>query len=273
MAVRSVPPPVTSTRELVTAADIEIAYGERVIAQNVNLTVTAGQFVSIVGRSGCGKTSLLRVIAGLLRPRSGTLVQRRDGHGRPEVSMVFQQDNLFAWLSAERNVSFALESVGVPRREALQRAHQELARVGLEASAGMRPKRLSGGMRQRVNLARALVTDAPVILMDEPFSGLDYLTRHAMQELTSGLVEDDRAVIFVTHDLEEAVFLSDRIVVMSPEERTVIASIDVPGGRPRPAESRRSPEFQELVARLQDLVVGDRGISDRSADGEEASRV
>jgi NitT/TauT family transport system ATP-binding protein len=110
-------------------------------------------------------------------------------------------------------------------------------------------------MRQRVNLARALVTDAPVVLMDEPFSGLDYLTRHAMQDLTSTLVEKDRAVVFVTHDLEEAVFLSDRIIVMSPEEKTVIAQVEVPGGRPRLPELRRSSRFQAMVADLQDLVV------------------
>lgn len=264
MTVTDIAPPPTARTTLVEITDLVIAYGEQIIAHSLDLRIAAGEFVSIVGRSGCGKTSLLRIIAGLNRPRSGSVIQARDSRGRPDIAMVFQQDNLFNWLSAERNVSFSLESQGVKRNVALQRARAELARAGLAGSATQRPKRLSGGMRQRVNLARALATDAPVVLMDEPFSGLDYLTRHAMQELTSTLVEDERAVVFVTHDLEEAVFLSDRVIVMSPDEKTVIAQVEIPGGRPRMPELRRTVEFQTMVGDLQDLVVHDNGAAGAS---------
>jgi NitT/TauT family transport system ATP-binding protein len=221
------------------------------VLQDVSLSVRAGEFVALVGASGSGKSSLLRVLAGLLRPDmgrvacDGTEVTGRPG---PERGMVFQADRLFPWRTALGNVLFALECARVPRVEAKERAMAALAAVGLARFAGHHPHRLSGGMRQRVNVARALALNPRVLLMDEPFSALDAQTREMMQaELLRIWERDRKAVVFVTHQIDEAVWLADRVVVLAASPGRVVRDIPVPLSRPRRLEDKRAPEFQAVA--------------------------
>jgi NitT/TauT family transport system ATP-binding protein len=216
-----------------------------------NLTVGAREFVGIVGPTGCGKSTLLNVAAGLLAPATGeTLV-----FGQPLTDLnrhagyLFQQDAVMPWKTARDNVAIALEVAGTPRVEAVERAQDWLRRVGLSAFADRYPHQLSGGQRKRVGLAQVLIRDPKILLMDEPFGPLDAQTRQIMGNLLLDLWAGDRkAVLFVTHDLEEAIALSDRVIIMSagPEAR-VIGDHAIDLGRPRDAtEVRLLPRFHEL---------------------------
>ena len=219
--------------------------------EKARLSVAQGEFVAIVGPTGCGKSTLLNVVAGLLRPASGT-VRIFD---RPLVGLhrdagyLFQADALFPWKTALDNVAIGLEIAGTPRKEALARAQSWLASVGLEAFAGRYPHMLSGGQRKRVGLAQVLIRDPKILLMDEPFGPLDAQTRQIMGNLLLELWNADRkAVLFVTHDLEEAIALADRVVIMSagPSSR-IIGDWRVPLARPRDIfEARLGQEFHAL---------------------------
>lgn len=217
----------------------------------VTLDVAAGEFVSIVGPTGCGKSTLLNIAAGLLRPSAGAIAV----FGQPLAGInagagyLFQQEALMPWKTAIDNVAVAIEVAGVKRTEALDRARQWLARVGLGGFADRYPHLLSGGQRKRVALAQTLIRDPKILLMDEPFGPLDAQTRQIMGNLLLELWAADRkAVLFVTHDLEEAIALSDRVVIMSagPEARIIgDHRIDLP--RPRDAaEIRLEPRFHQL---------------------------
>ena len=219
--------------------------------EQVDLAIDEGEFVAIVGPTGCGKSTLLNAVAGLLTPAAG----RVDVRGRPvagitaEAGYLFQQDALMPWKTAQDNVAVALEVMGASRAEAGAQARQWLARVGLARFAERYPHQLSGGQRKRVALAQMLIRNPSILLMDEPFGPLDAQTRGLMGDLLLSLWSGDRkAVLFVTHDLEEAIALADRVVVMSagPSSRIVAEHvIDLP--RPRAtSEIRLDPHFHAI---------------------------
>lgn len=221
----------------------------------VDLEVAAHEFVAIVGPTGCGKSTLLNVAAGLLRPAEGRVLsfgQPLHGLNR-RAGYLFQQDALMPWKTALENVAIGLEVAGVVRREARERAQSWLERVGLGGFAQRYPHTLSGGQRKRVGLAQMLIRDPALLLMDEPFGPLDAQTRLIMGDLLLRLWSGDRkAVVFVTHDLEEAIALADRIVIMSAGPRSrIIGDFAVPLPRPRDiAEVRHEGVFQELHRRI-----------------------
>ena len=219
--------------------------------EKARLSVAPGEFVAIVGPTGCGKSTLLNVAAGLRRPASGTVKVFEaplTGLNR-DAGYLFQADALFPWKTAIDNVAIGLEIAGTSRNEALQRAHAWLASVGLDAFAGRYPHMLSGGQRKRVGLAQVLIRDPKILLMDEPFGPLDAQTRQIMGNLLLDLWNADRkAVLFVTHDLEEAIALADRVVIMSAGPRArIIGDWRVPLPRPRDiSEVRMEKEFHSL---------------------------
>ena len=219
---------------------------ETVAVDNFSLTVNKGELISIVGPSGCGKTTILRCIAGLLQPTSGkvTLGDKECTTSGSDRGMVFQDFALFPWRSVLGNVEFGMEVAGVPKEERRERALKYIKAVGLEKFADSRIHELSGGMKQRVGIARAMVMHPAVILMDEPFGALDAQTRNIMQEMLVKIVEHSaRTILFVTHSVDEALFLSDRVVILSKRPSSIYKIIDVPGSRPR---DRTNPEFTEL---------------------------
>ncbi|WP_431921552.1 ABC transporter ATP-binding protein [Micromonospora wenchangensis] len=221
---------------------------------DINLTVRAGEFVALLGASGCGKTTLLRIVDGLETASEGELLI----DGRPQNApgtdrgFVFQQDNLLPWRTVLRNVTFGLELQGVNRRTAQQQATEYLELVGLKGFEKYYPHELSGGMRQRVNLARAFTIRPDILLMDEPFAALDAQTREVMQTelLRMWQQTDGRTVMFVTHQIDEAIYLADRIVVMTARPGRVKEIIDVPFARPRTLDLKRSPEFSAIYDRI-----------------------
>ncbi|MFT4162157.1 ABC transporter ATP-binding protein [Shinella sp.] len=223
------------------------------VLDNISLTIRENEFVSLVGASGCGKSTLLSIIAGLQSHDVGELkVDGNDilGPGA-DRGVVFQSYTLLPWLTARKNVEFALEATGYPRSEITELALTQLKLVGLEAFADRYPAQLSGGMKQRVAIARALSYKPKLLLMDEPFGALDALTRVQMQELLTSVWEREKlTVIFVTHDVEEAVFLSDRIFVMASNPGRIKTIYDVPLPRPRTPETHRLPEFALLQAEV-----------------------
>jgi NitT/TauT family transport system ATP-binding protein len=200
--------------------------------RNVSFSVGVNEFVCIVGPSGCGKSTLLRIIAGLEAPTTG--VVRFDALSRARGGLVVQENGTFPWMTVTDNVAFGLKLGGMPKSERRERARVFLERVGLAAFADHYPHELSVGMRQRLGIGRAVVMEAPLLLMDEPFGALDAQTRRHMQnELLSIWAADRRTVIFVTHDIEEAVLLGDRVLVMSARPASIVAEIPVPLDRPR----------------------------------------
>lgn len=203
---------------------------------NIHLTVEEGEFLVLLGPSGCGKSTLLELLAGLQTPDAGTVAFRGDPVTAPrrELGVVFQDPALFPWRPLAKNVSIGLEIAGVPAAERDERARHELERVGLGAFAQSYPHELSGGMRQRAGIARALAADPEVLLMDEPFGAVDHLTRVQLQEdLLKLWSEQRRTVVFVTHDVGEAVYLADRIVILSPRPGRIAKEIAVTAPRPR----------------------------------------
>lgn len=222
-----------------------------VAVAKTDLSVASTEFVSVVGPTGCGKSTLLNVAAGLLKPAAGTVTV----FGRPLAGLnaragyLFQADALMPWKTAIDNVAVALEPQGVPRAEALVRARDWLRRVGLAAFTDRYPHMLSGGQRKRVALAQVLIRDPEILLMDEPFGPLDAQTRQIMGNLLLDLwAQNRKAVMFVTHDLEEAIALADRVVVMSAGPSSeILGDFPVPLARPRDiAEIRLEPEFHRI---------------------------
>lgn len=220
----------------------------------VNLSVEKNEFVTILGPSGCGKTTLLRIIGGLVEPATGTVTTNGAPVNGPNqnCSIVFQNFALMPWATVLKNVLFGLEMRGEPAGTQVEKARAAIEAVGLKGFEDKYPRQLSGGMQQRVGLARALVVSTPIMLMDEPFGALDQQTRRYMQEELLRLwQQDQRTVIFVTHDMDEAILLGDKVVLMSnrPGRIDEVISIDFP--RPRdPEVVERSPEFAELKNHL-----------------------
>jgi len=222
-----------------------------------NLEVAENDFITILGPSGCGKSTLLRIVAGLDRPTAGEVLldARRIAGPGADRGMVFQSYTLFPWLTVLDNVCFGLRERGVPRPQQLEAANAFLHKVGLRGFEQHYPKQLSGGMQQRVAIARALANDPRILLMDEPFGALDHQTRELMQELLLGIWEAERkTVLFVTHDIDEAVFMGSRVVVMSARPGRIKLDREVPLAYPRHYSIKTSREFAELKAELTEQV-------------------
>ena len=222
------------------------------VIRSVSFSLGRGEVVSIVGPSGCGKTTLLNLLCGLLPPSHGSVLW----HGRqidtvpPRIGYMLQKDLLLPWRTAIQNVALGLQINHVPRRERLDRAHALLDRLGLAGFTDYYPSALSGGMRQRVALARTLGPQPEVLLLDEPFSSLDFQTKILMQRDTARLVrEEGRSLLLITHDVEEAVSLSDRVIVLSHSPCTVVAEhrIDLGVDRTDMMAARETPEFGRYV--------------------------
>lgn len=227
---------------------------------DVDLAVREGQFVSLVGPSGCGKSTLLRALAGLVSPDAGTLrVDGQDANGRPGLAAFMpQRDLLLPWRRTLANAALGAELSGVPKAQAREQARALLARFGLEGFERAWPAQLSGGMRQRLALLRTFLVPRRVLLLDEPFGALDALTRRDMQDwLQQVWVADQRTVLLVTHDVDEALVLSDVVFVMSDRPGHIVARIDVDLPRPRDLASTTAPEFAALKADvLRSLAAG-----------------
>jgi NitT/TauT family transport system ATP-binding protein len=243
---------------------IEVHFGQgaaRVLAlDGLDLSVKSGELVSVLGPSGCGKSTIIGAVAGFTRVSSGRL--EVDGQPvtapGPDRGVVFQQHTLFPWKTALENVEFGLKMRGVGRRERRAAAREILEHVGLSEFAAHYPHQLSGGMQQRVNLARALVNRPRVLLMDEPFCSLDAQTRFQMQELVLALWEElHMTVVFVTHEVDEAIYLSDRVAVLTRRPAQVKAWLDVPLPRPRAHTLLTTPEFSRLKREALDLLLGE----------------
>ncbi|MFT5204180.1 MAG: NitT/TauT family transport system ATP-binding protein [Candidatus Aldehydirespiratoraceae bacterium] len=224
-----------------------------------DLDVGEGEFVCVVGPSGCGKSTLLRMVAGLLRPSKGEIELYAGAGAETPVAMVFQDYSIYPWKTVERNVSFGLELRGVSKREAVERGRYWLDRLGLSDFAKAYPDTLSGGMRQRVSIARALSVEPEILLMDEPFAALDAQLRQVLQDelLEIWQSEERRTVLFITHSLEEAIVLGDRVVVMSARPGVLVESVDVPFERPRTPELRARSEFNDFKNELWQLLKGE----------------
>jgi NitT/TauT family transport system ATP-binding protein len=224
--------------------------GDVVALDGVDFEIAEKEFVTVIGTSGCGKSTLLSIIAGLEEETEGTVLVDGEpvyGPGR-DRGVVFQSYTLFPWMTAQKNVEFALQG---SKRERADVARQHLELVGLEGFADAFPSQLSGGMRQRIAIARALSYKPQVLLMDEPFGALDAQTRQLMQELLTTIWEEHRlTVMFVTHDIDEAVFLSDRVLVMTARPGRIKEDIAVGVERPRTFEVLSTPEFFEYKSRL-----------------------
>ena len=216
--------------------------------KDVTFSAEEQEFLCIVGPSGCGKTTLLRLIAGLLEPTSGQIFfNEGPANNRPRSAMVFQEHGLFPWMTVLDNVAFGLEMQRVGQQERNNRARNFIEKVGLAPFAHSYPHELSVGMSQRVGIARAFVTDAQILLMDEPFGSLDTQTKLVLQEeLLRIWKEHQKLVVYVTHDIEEAILLGDRVCVMSGRPGRIREEIPIPLGRPRDLSARDIPEVMEI---------------------------
>lgn len=238
----------------ISIEDLSLVYSPRrrkdvVALTDFNLEVEKGLFLSLVGPSGCGKSTLLRIISGLMRPSSGQVLlsgQKVTGPGH-DRAMVFQEFALMPWRTVMRNIEMGLEFRGVPIDERRKIAARHVELVGLNGFEDHFPHELSGGMRQRVGLARALAVDPDILLMDEPFAAVDSQTRDLMQtELLRIWEERRKTVIFVTHSIEEAVFLSDKVAMLSARPAKVVDIVDIDLPRPREYEIRMDPRFAKI---------------------------
>ncbi len=251
--------------------DVDVHFasaGEGVhVLDRLSLDAPGGSFTVVIGPNGCGKSTLLRLVAGLLAPSAGTVLvggePPRPGDGR--VGLAFQQPRLVPWRSTLDNVALPLELAGIPARDRRAAAMEALDRVGLSSAAELRPRELSGGMAQRAGLARALIGDPPVLLLDEPFSALDALTRETFDaELQALWLDRPRTVILVTHSVSEAVALAGQVVVMSPRPGRVAEVVDVDLPRPRPAELMTLPSAAGFAVRVRDALAAGHATELRS---------
>ena len=236
--------------------------GEPVVAlKNINLEIKPGEFVSLVGPSGCGKTTLLRSIADLQQPTTGTIsiggLTPREIRLQQKFGIVFQNPVLYEWRTVRRNVCMPMEIMGVPKKERTNRVTQTLELVGLYNFGKKHPHELSGGMQQRVGIARALALRPKILLMDEPFSALDEFTKEKLHlDVQNIWSKTKKTIIFVTHNIQEAVFLSDKVVVLSPHPGRVSDVVDINLPRPRGLEIRDTIEFNSLVSKVRNSFEG-----------------
>jgi NitT/TauT family transport system ATP-binding protein len=233
---------------------------------NANLEIGEGEFVSLLGPSGCGKTTLLRIVAGLETPTEGGVTIRgqnvwtgnsRSASATRPVSMMFQEARLFPWFTVAENVALPLRIQGVGKAGRLDKARTICATVGLSGFEDHKPTALSGGMRQRASLARALITDPQVLLLDEPFGALDAMTRDNLNlELMDVCARAKVTTILVTHSISEAAFLSDRVVVLAARPARIVDIVDMSFDRPRDLDLQRGGDFQDMVGRLRKILTG-----------------
>lgn len=228
---------------------------------SVSLDIRKGEFISLLGPSGCGKTTLLRIIADLLSPTQGTISvggeTPRAARLAQRYGIVFQSAVLYDWRTVKKNVMLPLEIMHIPKKEREERADKMLELVGLSDFANHYPNQLSGGMQQRVGIARALAIRPEILLMDEPFSALDEFTREKLHvDLLKIWRKTNKTIVFVTHNIQESVFLSDRVCVLSPHPGRLSAVVDIDLPRPRTMELKNTPEFTALVAKVRGSFEG-----------------
>jgi len=228
-----------------TVEGLKKSYGNLKVLDGVTFSVEEGEFVCLIGESGCGKTTILKIIAGLERPDEG----RVDFKGVNKMGFVFQDDRLLPWKTVYGNIQFALKAMGIENGEVVGKI---IDVVGLRGFENYYPKQLSGGMRQRVGIARALAVNPDLLLMDEPFASLDARTRERMQEELLRIVGEKTAV-FVTHSIDEAVYLADKIVILSPRPARVVRTVEVSLPKPRDRASQEFAEFRRELYRSFDL--------------------
>jgi NitT/TauT family transport system ATP-binding protein len=256
-------PPAPQAQALVSVQDVSMIYQTRgmetIALRDASLEIGAGEFISLIGPSGCGKTTLLRLLADLIEPTSGTILiagkTPQEARQSRAYGYVFQAPTLFEWRTVEQNIMLPLEVMGFPKAEHKARAERMLKLVGLEKFARNYPWQLSGGMQQRVSIARALAFDPTLLFMDEPFGALDEITReHLNLELLRLWRETGKTIIFVTHSIPEAVFLSTRIVVMTPRPGKIekVIAVDLP--QPRNFETREHPRFFEIATEVRESL-------------------
>ncbi len=258
------PPPALGATLAVEVSSVSHRFDDETTALlDVSLSVRSGEFVSVVGPSGCGKTTILNLLAGLISLQSGTIRVHGEAPraGRRDVAYMLARDALLPWASAQANVEFGARIRGTDTAARRQRARTLLASVGLSGFEHAYPKALSQGMRQRVALARTFCLDAPILLMDEPFGALDAQTKLQLEDVLLALwTEQRRTVVFVTHDLSEAVALSDKVIVMSRRPGRVQADIEIPLPHPRSVRQlQRDPAFHNLYTRVWDEL--EQGLS------------
>lgn len=245
---------------LVSLAGIEKRFdsGTQALAA-VDLDLARGEFLSIIGPSGCGKSTLLRLLAGLAAPSAGQISWDHAGGGRPgggDLAVVFQEPTLMPWARVIDNVMLPLKLQGVPRGDARERAAAALARVGLGEFTHSYPRQLSGGMKMRVSIARALVTEPRLLLLDEPFAALDEITRLKLNdELLELWAQHGWTVVFVTHSVYESVFLSNRVVVMSPRPGRIVADLAIDAPYPRRREFRHQADYAAACGAVSDALA------------------
>lgn len=252
---------MSSSNGHIRLTNVSVRFGHKSGAthavDNVSLEILPGEFVTLLGPSGCGKSTLLNVVAGFVAPSHGTAEMDGRPIGEPGVDrcVVFQQYSLFPWLSVRENVEFGLRMKGVPAAERRQTAQELLKITGLQSFENHFPEQLSGGMKQRVGIVRALANNPTVLLLDEPFGALDAQTRVVLQEILTNIWQRFRiSVLFITHDIDEAIFLSDRVYVMTAQPGQIKAEVPIQLSRPRREESFESAEFQKIRAHLRHLI-------------------
>jgi NitT/TauT family transport system ATP-binding protein len=243
--------PTIDVRELTKVYPARDGAPSVIALDKVDLNQNEGEFVAVMGPSGCGKTTLLNIVAGFEKPDSGTCRVRGQPVTKagPDRGVVFQEYGLFPWMTVERNVTFAMKAAGQWDAGGQERARDILARMGLTSFAKAWPKNLSGGMRQRVAIARILAINSPVMLMDEPFGALDALTRNVLQqELIELWAETRKTILFITHSAEEAIYLADRVLVMTPRPGRVVLDLKIDLDRPRdPTEARFNQYKRDII--------------------------
>jgi NitT/TauT family transport system ATP-binding protein len=233
--------------------------GTITVLSKISLELEKGKRLCIVGPSGCGKTTILNLISGFLSPTSGSVKVRGtpvNGPG-PDRAVVFQKDSVFPWLTVRQNLEYGPRVQGIPRSEWAARIDAYLVQVGLQDFAHHYPKQLSGGMRKRVDIARAYANKPDILLMDEPFGSLDVMTKEVMQKDLLDLSDrDEKSLIFITHDIEEAVFLGDQVLVMTHRPAIIQTRIDIPFPAPREIGLKLEPEFQEIRRKIDAILKG-----------------
>ncbi|MEM6451857.1 MAG: ABC transporter ATP-binding protein [Cyanobacteria bacterium P01_D01_bin.105] len=268
MVIEAVQPSTTSlkaptepTKGAVNVEGISMVFQQKErshqVLDSVNFQIKPGEFVCLLGPSGCGKSTLLNIIAGFIKPTAGYITVDQQQVTRPgaDRGFVFQQYSLLPWKTIFQNVELGLKIKGMPKAERHDMVGEYLNLVGLGSHRNAYPAKLSGGMKQRASIIRALVNSPSVLLMDEPFAALDAQTRHMMQELLLNIWQTLKTtIVFVTHDIEEAVFLGDRIFVMGVQPGRIKAEIPIPLQRPRHVDDMLTPEFTQLNRRVFGLI-------------------
>lgn len=245
------------SKPFIEARGVRMNFGSTLALENVDLTVREHEFFTIVGPSGCGKSTLLLLAAGLLKPSAGTLVMEGQSirGAYTNAGIAFQHHNLLEWRSVMRNVLLPLEIRRIETEQYLARAKDLLSLVGLAGFEDHYPHQLSGGMRQRAAICRALVCDLPLLLLDEPFGALDALSREEHQLMLQDVwIRERKTVLLITHDVREAILLSDRIAVMAPRPGRILDTIDIELPRPRPQDISETPAFIEYSRRIRSML-------------------